>query len=574
MKYLLIAILIVSTMAAFVGVAALWQLQTREPSPQDEQVTVLKNQIAVENLRLQQEKEAQKTALLTAKLAKERAEQERQARIQARPEVEESRAFLARFWYLLPVIGSGALVLCGAVGSLVYAFTRKTLVKTPFAETYVRPKVAAELVRESFKVSSAAEMAKVAALLKEASDDKFQEVVKGVSVMKGFLPKGHAEPALPVQVTPVIPAIPAFVGQVFLSQCRQDSDYEDSYVCFGRNYDDGGLVQWPLEEIQSLVKNGLQGQGKTVATLLEIYSALYRKYVKGENLRIFLIDKHAGFPQSLSNRIETLLPGGLSLFDGLVHGADIADNGALLAFLTEQLEECKQRQTNGMAEASFDVIICDEYTETVTDSKDGQAIERIVKQLLNYRKALKYMSVILFESSKNKNSAKGNSVARMGKSKMMFAGDTDDAGRFIGWKNAENADGLEKGQCLLRLADVKEVVKIQLAQVSDIDFAAFARFVTLPEEAQPVTADEQEGSHPLPRNAGEAISSFIARQKAADANYSLSEFARHCEVNKGLVSRAIKDDPTVSRAAVDAMLNYIAEQEKKIVPFTRKAKTA
>ncbi len=576
MKNLMIAILIASTLAAFVGVAALWQIQTRDVSPQDEQVTALKNEQALEALRNEGKKIENQGKVIENEGKKIDYDQAQATALRNLPGVKkaaEMRAVVQAWFPVMALFGFLFIVPPSIlVGLVIHRKTQLIPIEATATgiKTHLPTKEVSFLCLETTGTMKQEAMARTMAFTEGISQQRFQQTVQAVSAIRGVLPKSSAGMALQEALPPVTTAIPAFTGQVFLSQCRQDSDYEDGFVCWGRNCEDGWLVQMPLEDIQSLVKDGLQGQGKTVATLLEIYSAWYRKYVKGENIRTFLIDRHAGFDQSLSNRIEDLLPGGLSLFDSVIKGADIADNGELLAFLTEQLNECNQRQTNGMDDATLDVIVFDEYTETVTESRDGQAIERIAKRLLNYRKALKYMSVVVFESTKNKNSAKGTSVTRMGKSKMLFAGDPDDAGRFIGWKHVERADELEKGQCLLKLADVKDVVKIQLAQVSEIDFAAFKKFVTLQDDAQGVTANSEGKDAVLPVLPSAVISAFIDTQKTRNKNYSQGEFARQCDINKGLVSRALKDDPTVSAAAVEKMLNFIATQERKVIPFRKK----
>ena len=311
MKHLLIAILIVSTMAAFVGVAALWQSQTREPSPQDEQVTVLKNQIAVENLRLQQEKEAQKTALLTAKLAKERAEQERQAKIQDAPVVVKSRVTLMAFLYVLPIL----LTASALIGLPCYAVFRHVYVETPFYKGNLPAKKAFAVAERSLNVSNAAELAKAMAFAEELSQQRLKtdaDVLKSLRAGRESVTIQQALPAATEQVTPMTPHVPTF------DELLRAGKFEPGKPMVFGFKEQGGPKTGTWKDAYSLGIAGESGSGKSTTIRCVIAQSFLTQAVG----KAFFLDPHYPHPESLlasmgdlihapqvryaENRIETL----------------------------------------------------------------------------------------------------------------------------------------------------------------------------------------------------------------------------------------------------------------------------
>ncbi len=387
---------------------------------------------------------------------------------------------------------------------------------------------AVELTQEAIKAKEFESSSRILALQEENAGKRFKESLQAVKLLKGMMPVD--QPGELLDVTPE--SLPAFTGPVYLSQCRQDGEFDDSAVCWGRNIATGGLVQIPFEILQSLVKNGLQGQGKSAATLLEIYAGFYQKYLLHQPIKLHLIDRHHGFDESLSNRLEAMLPGILSLFDTTILGPDIDDR--ILAFLQEQIEDGKRRQEQGsQAQEPIDVIVFDEYTETVSSGDQGKAVEEAVKTLFNYRKAKKYLSLVLYETTKNRNSAKGLNPAKLGASKICFACAEDEAGRFIGWSHAKAVEGLDKGQCAIKLTNTKEVELVQLAIAGPVDFFQFAPFISQDvmmkagdvdadsDEAEPAESDPKREPELTP----EFVKAWIEERKIDDPKYSQNKLA-------------------------------------------------
>ena len=122
------------------------------------------------------EQERRKSLVLSAKLR-------RQERLENSQAVSLSAVVLASFVRLFfPLLFS---VSC--VGGLVYAFTRKVPVKTPFIETLLPVRRAAALAEKSLQVSNAAEMGKVLAFQEETTRHRLHDFA---SLGNAFFRKG------------------------------------------------------------------------------------------------------------------------------------------------------------------------------------------------------------------------------------------------------------------------------------------------------------------------------------------------------------------------------------------------
>ena len=442
-------------------------------------------------------------------------------------------------------------------------------------KTFIPAKHAVELTREALKVVELKHSAQIIALEDDRAGRRLRENVQAMRTLKTLLPKDQAVPL--AETINLAPVLPAFSGNVHLSQCVQDAGYEEKSVCFGRNLDAGALIQIPFDRLQSLVKLGLQGQGKSAATLLEIWTAFSLKYLHGENIRLHLIDKHHGFDESLSSRLETLLPGLLTLFDTCLLGPDIADNGALLTFLEHQIKDGKTRQEHGsQANEPLDLIIFDEYSETVATSDNGRVIEEKVKQLYNYRKAKKFLDLVLYESTKTKNSVKGLNPARMSVSKMVFACPEEQAAHVIGWQQAKKVSRLQPGQCALKLSNTNDLVICQLALVDPGDFAPFKRYVD--QGVQPVV--DSPVDKPVDSPVDKPVDSPVdGVSQTVDSLRELlaqgvkqAEIVKQTGIDKSLLSNIMKGARKPSEETLTRLTTYLSTRLSTLsghVPFVQ-----
>lgn len=273
-------------------------------SPQAEQVTAFKNQLALENLRLQQEVAKQETAKLTAKLAKERAEQERQATIQASPVVVKSRVTLTAFWYFLPILLTGCALLGSFVGLPLYFVLKKVPVKATAdgIETHLPARLAAQLSLETTITMRQSAMARTMAFTEDVSQQRFATMIQGVNAFKGVLAKttGAVMPELPAatEATPAQLAMPT-MREIYESLTPGDE------MIFGYRMEGeqrGEPDTGTLDKLYSGGTFGESGSGK---------SAWLRALVTQATLcyphsRFYILDAHSAHKQSLTNTLPRI----------------------------------------------------------------------------------------------------------------------------------------------------------------------------------------------------------------------------------------------------------------------------
>ena len=199
-----------------------------------------------------------------------------------------TRYTFGQLWFLVPI---GFVM----AGMLLYGYSRKLSAQ----------QLTAMLRREDQKETELAALR----LAEKAIPAISRAVAANIPKPSQILPPVEAvevsEPA----------ALRAFSGPVYFSQAKLDPDYDERLIMWGRDTETGGIRQQALEDVESLCINGIQKAGKS--TLLEAiaHNSLLRQYVYGEDIRIVLIDLHAGAPRdSLSKKLESYCPGILSLF--------------------------------------------------------------------------------------------------------------------------------------------------------------------------------------------------------------------------------------------------------------------
>ena len=345
-------------------------------------------------------------------------------------------------------------------------------------ETRIPAQQAVMLIEKALKVEELEISQKIISAEAETRHDQFKDTVSAIKTIRGMMPKKEL-PA--IDVTPA--ALPAFSGNVYYSQLIQDAAYEDGLIPYGREMETGNLVQIGFKPLQSVIKLGLPGFGKSMATKAEILTAFNLKFRACEKksshpIRLHVVDLHHNLDDALTTELKPYL----SLFDTCILGAD-AKSDNLIYFLDSQIADAEQRQKRGLsADDPTDIIIFDEFTATVEAHPRGKEIEEKAKELLNLHKARKFLSIIIYDSSKQKQSAKGMYVAKMGCSKMVFNTDEQQAALVLGWgKYTKGVESLTPGQCILRFPQKKEQKEItilcQMGIVVEADWQKFLPFV-------------------------------------------------------------------------------------------------
>jgi len=363
---------------------------------------------------------------------------------------------------------------------------------------------------------------------------------------------GLREPKTAVIETQVedVKELPAFSGTIHYSQLIQDAGYEEGLIPLGRDIETGNIIQIDFERLQSCVKLGKQGFGKSTAAKLELLTALELKYVEHENIRIHLIDKQAGMNGSLASDIQPIL----SLLDTTILGPAAQDH-TLLDFLDTHIKEASEYQTgwilnNGNVQQPlpyFDIIIFDEFTETIARHPEGKRVEKKVMELLNLRKFKKFLSLLVYDGSKGDNSGKGVSVAKMGASAMVFNSPEYQARALLGKSEyVRQVETLREGQAIVKLSKQRHagdppVVLCQVALVSDTDFLRYTPYIDIQNAPQATHApNSQKMIDDTPATSEltpEHITAYIQAKKQKEAKYSQNKFAQDVHVNKSRISQ-------------------------------------
>ena len=289
MKTLSIILLACLAFAALVMAAYLWQIQTADdPLASDkvelQRVRLLKD---IESLQLAQERERQTSAKLAAKLAKERAEQERQATIQSTPLVVTSRTLAAAAWPVLPLFLLGSAM----TGGLVYAFVRRTTIETPFVKASLPVRSAAAIVERSLQVSNSAEMARSLAYTEEISRARMNDTANMVKAFKGIAGRENVtiNNALPehIETTAQAGNLPTF-AEIFDSRELHGEmilGYEDEETPRTGHY----------EAVHSCLIYGVARSGKTSF----LRGITGQTILTEPNSRFFTLDPHGARKDSL-----------------------------------------------------------------------------------------------------------------------------------------------------------------------------------------------------------------------------------------------------------------------------------
>jgi hypothetical protein len=151
-------------------------------------------------------------------------------------------------------------------------------------QTTIPAQQAVALVEKALKIDEFEISQKMLTAEAETKRDQFHDTLGAMKTMKGLM-KQVAEKELPaIDVTPA--ALPAFSGNVYYSQLIQDAAYEDGLIPYGREMETGNLVQIGFKPLQSVIKLGLQGFGKSMTTKAEILTAFNLKFLeKKSNLK-------------------------------------------------------------------------------------------------------------------------------------------------------------------------------------------------------------------------------------------------------------------------------------------------
>ena len=268
------------------------------PLEQQEQLASIQMQAEIERLRLLQEREKQQTAVIMARLRKEEAAAEQQARIEAAESVVKARVvarMLAALWLPVSLLGAAAV----GVGFLCYVAVKPRPFRFNGLETSISRREASRLAEKSLFVSGLSEAAKVAAYREEIYARRFAQNVSLISALKSAW-KGVdgvlTQAALPEAHTddPAQAFLPSF--HEILASREIHGELILGYA------QDGDPITGHFDAVHSCLIYGLAGSGKT-----SWLRGLLAQTIRTEpETQIYALDPHRHRKDSLLGSLPTL----------------------------------------------------------------------------------------------------------------------------------------------------------------------------------------------------------------------------------------------------------------------------
>lgn len=303
----------------------------------------LRHQIALENLRLEQERERQRTAAVLATLRMQELAARTQATVDASASVVRARVVTATLLSLWLPLSLSASVLAGA-GVLCYAALRRVAFEAAGIKTFVTRHQAAVLAERALYVAGLTEESKTAMLQEQISQARFAQGVSLFHALKTAFKSNGALPATPplAVAAPELPT-PSFAAPTFAALFAAGELGEGKPLLMGFSQD-GQPQRRAMEDIKALSVAGQQGAGKTASMAYLITSTL----LLSSDAEEYIIDPHWKHPKGLGAMIAPLTA------TGRVHLINPVDMETTIDTLNARLD----RRLAGAESSDAPILFC------------------------------------------------------------------------------------------------------------------------------------------------------------------------------------------------------------------------
>lgn len=301
----------------------------------------LRNQIALENLRLEQERERQRTEAILADLRLQALAARTQATIEASSSVVRARVITATLLSLWLPMSLSVGMLAGA-GVLCYAALRRVAFEAAGVKTFVTRHQAAVLAERALYVAGLTEESKTAMLQEQISQARFAQGVSLFHALKTAFKSNGALPATPQLAAPELPT-PSFAAPTFAALFAAGELGEGKPLLMGFSQD-GQPQRRAIEDIKALSVAGEQGAGKTASMAYLITSTL----LLSADAEEYIIDPHWKHPEGLGMMIAPLTA------TGRVHLVNPVDMETTIDTLNARLD----RRLAGAESSDAPILFC------------------------------------------------------------------------------------------------------------------------------------------------------------------------------------------------------------------------
>lgn len=263
---------------------------TTVPTETQERLAEMQAQAEIERLKIRQEEEKRKTAVVLAELRRRELHTKQDAAVRQAQPVMTARIILLSSWYLLPVVSFGIVV----IGAGVYLVFKQTPFEAVGVRTFVSRKQAAQLAAQSLVVSGLSEAARIAAYRETIGAQRFAQGVTLFSTLKNAWRGPGMSQALPEPhlTDPAVVSLPSF------SELLLTNAFQAGKVLIG--YHTTQPVYMEVTDFVSCGFGGGSGSGKTS----KLRFLLAQLAIQG--VRLHILDAHSGDPQSLVSSLGDL----------------------------------------------------------------------------------------------------------------------------------------------------------------------------------------------------------------------------------------------------------------------------
>ncbi len=418
-------------------------------------------------------------------------------------------------------------------------------------ETVVRDGQQTALVRERYRVlemEKAHEIVKFDAV-EAATNHRLRSTMDIVRTLKG----SSRELKKSSEILEAIPALPVNVpGRFSMSDLLSDPDLEPGYLPLGRNAETGQIAQARPKDLICIDLIGKQGFCKTT-----IFNLLTMGFLKlqeeGHELEMYLIDPHAGLPESAATFLKPVL----SRFKKTILGENAIERGDHITLLREIGEELNRRQSQGYV-SPYLVLLVDEMHDIFDVDEHAKEFFRILKKIRRLRKAGVFQVLVHHDSTREGAANLGTGLMNLSVSAFVVNCTKSKAAKVLENGDAEKAVDLERGKAVLKIPGGENEI-LQLPFVSPADLSPFL---------------EREKPLETPVSIGEVTPSvmkmYIEERKKEDPKFGQNRLGEMVRISKKDMSLVMNGKRSLSEEERERLKTVIFGKEvANVIPLEK-----
>jgi len=388
---------------------------------------------------------------------------------------------------------------------------------------------------------------------------------------------GDAVTALPEQDAPA--ALASHSSVFSFTDMLHDADLTPGCLPLGYNAETGALCQAAPKDLTCVDILGKQNFAKTT-----FFKALAMGFFKlqdeGQDIELYLIDPHAGLPDSATLFLKPVL----NRFTEAVLGEQALEDGQHIELLQKIEQELNQRQEQGY-NTPYLVLMIDEIHDIFDVESHAKEFYRLLKKLRRLRKAGLFQVLVHHDSTKEGQGNKGTGLMNLNVSAFVVNSTKSKAQKILENGDADKALNLERGKAVLKVPGGESDV-VCLPFVNQSDLALF-----LPSEASQNDSGRVNAERPDPGiesvlNRVETAKDAVDKHETHDDEnaeflqrivefkevnkWSLGELSRQSGVDKGQLSKILNGKTPLTENVRNSLETLLHASSTKVIQFRRR----